>query len=149
MGKSGSSQDEDRIAAGGSDGAKAPTEQLEGANADLRALLVEVRDEFAALRRELPSAGRPDPSPKRAARPVAADQLARLALFDEMMGLRAELAQARVHSEMAGEGTELVRLRQRVRDCEAEVAALRASRSWRVGQAVLSPARAARRLWRR
>ena len=62
-----------------------------------------------------------------------------LALIDEILGLRAALAQASVHNAPS---------RPRVEELEAENLALRRSVSWRIGRLVLTPVRVARRLRR-
>ena len=60
-----------------------------------------------------------------------------LALVDEVLGLRAALAQEAVRNSPS---------RQRLEEVEHEIRALRASSSWRVGRLVLLPVRLVRRL---
>lgn len=158
MGKPGSKDHGDGTAADGTAGTPAPTVQSGTTDPDLRALLIEVKHELAALRVELNSAvlqRHESSNPPEYSDRGTADQLSRLALFDEMMGLRAELAQTRVHAEMAEASSEPARLRRALNAAQLRagepdaVAALMASRSWRVGHAVLTPLRVGRRLWRR
>jgi SAM-dependent methyltransferase len=72
------------------------------------------------------------------------DQLIRLALVDELMGVKAELAQARLQADNAvmDASEEADRLSEQLKE-------VRASVTWRVGRAALLPVRAARRLRRR
>ncbi len=60
-----------------------------------------------------------------------------LALVDQILGLRAALAQESVRNSPP---------RQRVEQLEAEILALRRSVTWRVGKLVMSPMRVARRV---
>jgi SAM-dependent methyltransferase len=71
-------------------------------------------------------------------------QLVRLALVDELMGVKAELAQARLRADNAVMDAfgEADRLSEQLRD-------IRASVTWRIGRAALTPVRVARRLRRR
>jgi hypothetical protein len=69
------------------------------------------------------------------------DQLLRLALVDELMGVKAELAQARLRADNAvadamGEADRLAHQLQEVRE----------STTWRLGRAAMTPLRVARRL---
>ncbi|GGM01495.1 class I SAM-dependent methyltransferase [Nakamurella endophytica] len=121
-------------------------------------------EQIAALQAHLDALGAAD---------LQAERMNRLAMADELVGLRAELAQVRVHAEtsvaaagrdaerlravVAALQDELDRTRDRATDAAAAVAAkeaeFRASASWRVGRAVLFPVRgvkpALRRLLRR
>ncbi|MES2092839.1 MAG: hypothetical protein V4531_03375 [Actinomycetota bacterium] len=60
-----------------------------------------------------------------------------LALVDQILGLRAALAQEAVRNSPS---------RQRVEQLEYEINALRRSSTWRIGRLVLLPVRVARRL---
>jgi len=60
-----------------------------------------------------------------------------LALVDQILGLRAALAQESVRNSPT---------RQRVEQLEYEINALRSSSSWRVGRLLLLPVRVVRRL---
>jgi hypothetical protein len=87
-----------------------------------------LQDELVELR----GAGTPD------------EQLVRLALVDELMGVKAELVQARMradHAVMDAFG-EADRLNQQLHD-------VRHSVTWRVGRVAMTPVRVARRLRRR
>jgi hypothetical protein len=107
-----------------------------------------------------------------------ADQLVRLGLVDELIGMKAELTQARLVAENAAADAQALvdaaeekaralneelaathadlhhsrlqeqRLRAELEQATGEVAALRASITWRSGRLVLGPARALRRLSR-
>lgn len=79
------------------------------------------------------------------------DQLARLAMVDEMLGLRAEALQARVRGDNAV--AEAFEKYQVVADdleaALAELAEIKHTATWRLGQAALLPVRAARRFRQR
>lgn len=91
-----------------------------------------LQDELVRLR----GAGEPD------------EQLLRLALVDELMGVKAELAQAKMRADHAvADAT--VEAKAYQRELEAALVALeqtRASVTFRLGRAALGPVRAARRL---
>ena len=63
-----------------------------------------------------------------------------MALVDEILGLRAALAQEAVRNSPS---------RKRLEDMEDEVAAIRRSATWRIGKLVIAPLRTARNLFRR
>lgn len=78
------------------------------------------------------------------------EQLLRLALVDELMAVKAQLAQAVMRADHA-EADAMVEAKAYKRELEACLAAmteLRASVTWRLGRAALGPVRAARRLRR-
>lgn len=78
------------------------------------------------------------------------EQLLRLALVDELMGVKAELAQARMRADHAvADAT--VESKRYQRELETTLAALNETRNsvtWRLGRAALAPVRAARRVRR-
>jgi uncharacterized small protein (DUF1192 family) len=87
-----------------------------------------LQDELVELR----GAGTPD------------EQLVRLALVDELMGVKAELVQARMRADNAvldafGEADRL----------SEQLTAVRASATWKIGRLAMTPVRIARRLRRR
>jgi SAM-dependent methyltransferase len=91
-------------------------------------------DELTSLRR----GGGPD------------EQLVRLAMVDEVIGLKAELVQARMRADNAvvDASDEVERLRGELEDVRDELSAVKASVTWRVGRGALTPVRVARRLRR-
>jgi SAM-dependent methyltransferase len=127
-------------------------EQDAGLQADVRQLRVEkerwqsVQNELIADRDRLQdelvrlrSGGTPD------------EQLVRLAMVDELIGLRAEVVQARIRADNAvadarKENEELV---QQLKVSRDELDEIRETVTWRIGRASLLPVRMARRLRRR
>jgi hypothetical protein len=87
-----------------------------------------LQDELVELR----GAGTPD------------QQLVRLALVDELIGVRAELVQARMRADNAvlDASVQAVRLAEELEEVKNSV-------TWRLGRAGLTPVRVARRLRRR
>ena len=91
---------------------------------------------------------------------LQAERMSRLAMADELVGLRAELAQVKVVAEnsVVEAGREAVRLREVLQATEQQlqltggdlaearrvVAELRGSTTWRIGSAALTPVRVAR-----
>jgi hypothetical protein len=92
-------------------------------------------DELAELR----GAGTPD------------DQLARLAMVDELVSLKAELVQARLRADNAvmDASDEVERLREELEGIRRDLHEVKTSVTWRVGRGALTPVRVARRMRRR
>jgi hypothetical protein len=77
-------------------------------------------------------------------------QLLRLTLVDELLGVKAELAQARMRADHAVDdaSVELREYKRQLRAALQTITELRSSMTWRLGQAALTPVRAARRFRR-
>jgi hypothetical protein len=76
------------------------------------------------------------------------DQLVRLALVDEIVGLKAELVQARLRADNAvmDASDEAEFLKEELKDVRQDLEDTRRSVTWRVGRSALAPVRMARRL---